>query len=98
MYTIIFREIATNEYEEAVAWYKEHSTIAAKRFAVYVDKKIASITANPYQYKNIYKKFHEVSVSVYPYTIVYLIKERSQEVVIVSIYHQKRHPKKKYRS
>ncbi len=98
MHTVLFRQIAKDEYLAAINWYDDQSSTAGDKFIDILNKKLDLIAENPYQYKNIYKKFYEVSLSVYPYTIVYLIKDRSKEVVVVAIYHHKRHHKKKYRS
>lgn len=98
MHIVIFRPKAKDEYLEAIKWYDEQSNTAGDKFIDLLNKKLDLIAENPYQYKSTYKKFHEVSISVYPYTIVYLIKDRSKEVIVVAIYHHKRHPKKKYRS
>jgi plasmid stabilization system protein ParE len=97
MFQIAYRPIAVEEYETAIAWYAERSKLAAERFVAAVNDKLDSVSRNPKQYKRIYKHYHEVSIRKYPYSIVYIIEESLQKVVIVAIYHQKRHPKKKYR-
>jgi plasmid stabilization system protein ParE len=96
MYSITFATIAADEYIEAINWYKEKSLDAAEKFVKSINEKLDNISLNPYQYKNLYKKFYEVSTRKYPYTIVYIIEE--EKVVIVAVYHHKRRPYKKYRS
>ena len=97
MYQITYREIAAEEYANAIKWYEERSQAAAVGFIKSVDDKLDSISHNPGKYKNLFRNYHEVSTNRYPYTIVYFIEERLQRVVIVAIYHHKRRPQKKYR-
>ena len=97
MYEITFRAIAIEEYEEAIKWYQGKSVPAAEKFVKSIDEKLDRISDNPQQYKNLFKKYYEASTKKYPYNIVYVIEEKLQKVVIVSIYHHKRSPKKKYR-
>jgi plasmid stabilization system protein ParE len=97
MYGLSFRTIALEEYFEAIEWYNEKSLSAAANFIEAVDEKLDSIEMNPFQYKRMFKHYHEVSTHIYPYSIVYFIEESVQKVVIVAIYHHKRNPKKKYR-
>lgn len=96
-YRIVLRQTAREEYFEAIKWYQEKSLAAAENFVAAVSEKFDHISNYPRQYKNIYKSYHETSLKIYPYTIVYFIEDNRQRVVIVAVYHQKRHPLKKYR-
>lgn len=97
MYQLIYEPIATEEYEEAIGWYYERSATAAENFVIVVNNKLSSIAGNPYQFKKISGVFREVSTETYPYTIVYAVKEKERQVLIVAIYHHSRNPRKKYR-
>ena len=41
--------------------------------------------------------YHEALVKKYPYMIVYRIDKKQTVLFITSIYHQKKHPRNKYR-
>lgn len=97
MYLITFRPVAAGEYEEAIEWYNDRDPAVAERFIAAVNNKLDRIESNPFQYKRLFRHFHEVGLRSFPYTIVYFVEEARKKVVIVAIYHQKRHPKKKYR-
>ena len=45
-----------------------------------------------------YKNFHEVALTKYPDSLIYLVHENELTVIISSIYHHKRSPQKKYRN
>lgn len=65
-----------------------------KDIVVAVNEKLYKLSSNPWQYKSIFKKFHEVSIGKYPYNIVYFIDDANLRIVVVAIYHHKRNPKK----
>ncbi len=96
MYTITLRKRAAKEYLEAIAWYKERSLLAAENFVKEVNEAFIKIELEPAYYKNIYKIFYEIKLRRYPYSIVYFIDEGDSRVVISTIFHYKRNPKKKF--
>jgi plasmid stabilization system protein ParE len=97
MFKIVYRAIATEEYTDAIKWYEQRSLATAEGFINAVNEKLDIISSYPRQYKNLFRNYHEVSTNKYPFTIVYFIEDEPKIVVIISIYHHKRNPKKKYR-
>ncbi len=97
MYEISYREIAADEYIEAINWYEAQSTLAASGFIKAVNDKLDIIGSDPRRYKNLFRHYYEVSTNRYPYTIVHFIEEQVRKVIIIAIYHHKRSPRKKYR-
>lgn len=97
VYLITYRQRATKEYAESTAWYKQHSLQAAENFTLTIENTIAAIAQNPYSYKNSYKTFYEAKAKKISFSIVYLIDETKQLIVITTLFHQKRNPYKKFR-
>ncbi len=95
-YHIIFRKRATSEYLKAIAWYKARSDKAANGFVEEVNAALDKLEAEPDQFRHSYAKFREIAVKRYPFHIVYFIQEPDKQVVIASIFHNKRNPAKKY--
>ena len=89
--------IALLEYKDAAAWYTERSETAAANFVKEVKEKIAAICKDPSRYRNTYKKFRETSLKIYPYSIIYTIDENDKTVIITSVFHHKRSPRRKFR-
>lgn len=87
---------AVSEYEKAVAWYKERSEAAAQNLIAEVKERIEEICSNPLRYRNTYKHFRKTSLKKYPYYIIYFVDEDAQAIIISSLYHHKRNPKKGY--
>lgn len=93
----IFDPTALAEYAEAIEWYGERSDVAYNNFISEVDKKIEDICRAPTSYRNTYRKYRETSLKSFPYTIVYLLNEKTKTITITSVYHHKRNPRRKYR-
>jgi toxin ParE1/3/4 len=95
-YRILFRKRATKEYLQSIAWYKERSDKAAKGFVLAMNAVLDKLETEPGNFRNTYKHFKEVAVKRYPFFVVYFIDTQNEAVVITSVYHFKRNPKKKY--
>jgi plasmid stabilization system protein ParE len=96
-YTIAYQPGALSEYEQAVAWYRERSKQAAENFEAAMEERMAVLRTQPARYRKTYKQFHETALKKYPFSIIYLISEKEKKVIISSIFHHKRNPKRKYR-
>lgn len=96
-YEYIVEPKAQNEYDESILWYLERSLLATENFISTVDDAFLQICEFPYRWKNLYKNFYEYGLKKYPFHIIYTIDDEMKTIVIFSIYHQKRNPKKKYK-
>src|SRR5579872_2719110 len=95
-YSYLLDPIAADEYEEAYAWYEKKSFPAADNFIIRLQEAIAAACTDPFRYRNAYKEFREIPIKKYPYHVIYFIDDARKIIVIISIFHHKRHPKKKY--
>lgn len=96
-YRHIYDPVALLEYKDATTWYAERSELAAANFVKSIKEKISVICKDPFRYRNTYKKFRETSLNVYPYSIIYTIDENVKTVIITSVFHHKRSPRRKFR-
>ena len=96
-YQYILHELAQKDYETSLQWYSERSSQAAGNFVTAVNDVLQLICEYPTRWLNKYKNYHEISLKKYPFTIIYRIETGKQLVIISSIYHHKKKPKKKYR-
>ena len=87
---------AQEDYETSVIWYMERSTKAAENFIAAIDNALALICNNPTRWHNKYKNYYELGLKKYPFRIIYTIDEVNELIIVTSIYHQKRNPRKKY--
>lgn len=96
-YSVSLLHAARQEYLDAVEWYGKRSQKAAEGFILNFRLTIQLIGTSPLRWPAYHAHFHECLMKDYPFTIVYRIDERAKAVVIVSVFHQSRHPKGKYR-
>ncbi len=96
MYQYVFDPLASKEYEDAFLWYEKQSTVAADNFIVAVHNSITLICSAPHRHRNLYRSFREVTLRRYPFNLIYYVDDVNQLVVIVSVYHHKRDPLRKY--
>jgi plasmid stabilization system protein ParE len=97
MYKHLIQPKAQKEYEKSVKWYAERSEQATINFINTIELQIGQICRQPHKYRNKYKNFYEAKLKIYPFTIIFLIEEEARQIIIMSIYHHKRNPAKKYR-
>jgi plasmid stabilization system protein ParE len=88
---------AQEEYESSVIWYNERSTLAADQFIEAVEYTLQLICEHPDRWRNEYRKYRELGLRKYPFNIVYTIDVEHELVIVNSIYHHSRNPKKKYK-
>ena len=96
-YTYILLASAQQEYEASVVWYNERSDSAADDFIDAIDNTLKLICNHPQRWRNESDRFYELGVKKYPFSIVYKIDVVNELVLVGSIYHHSRNPKKKYR-
>lgn len=88
---------AQQEFEEAVEWYANRSLTSAEKFVEEVDSAFATICEFPHRWKNEYAHYYEYYLKRFPFAIVYIIDSTNQSIVILSIFHQRRNPRKRYK-
>ena len=96
-YRLIYDPIATLEYKAAANWYAERSEAAANKFAREVTRTISIICSDPFRYRNTYRNYRETSLRKFPYSIIYFVDEAGKILIIQSVFHHKRNPRKKYK-
>ncbi len=68
-----------------------------ERFLKSVKQNIDLILNNPNTFKTTYKNFKEIYLKEFPFVIVYFIDETNAKIVIISVFHCSRNPKKKFK-
>ncbi|HZY37012.1 MAG TPA: type II toxin-antitoxin system RelE/ParE family toxin [Mucilaginibacter sp.] len=93
-YTVDLLFKARQEIFESWGWYEEHEVGLGDRFEDEVFKKIELIAANPLHYPQK-KGTREANTDIFPFLIVYRVNKRRNLIMIVSVFHTSRHPKRK---
>ena len=94
-YKVKLSQKAENEFRKAVKWYEEQSKGLGLRFAKQVNKRLVNVGNHPLFYPVKDLDTRQIEVVDFPYLIVYKIFPHLRSITIVSIFHMKRHPRKK---
>jgi plasmid stabilization system protein ParE len=85
------------ELLEAWEWYEDKQVGLGDRFKEQVFKSIVTIEKYPERYPERTKNYREASVKIFPYFLIYRIRKRKKLIAVVSVFHTRRNPRKKYR-
>lgn len=88
---------ARQELLAAWEWYEDKQPGLGDRFKEQVFKSIFDIEKYPERYPERIKNYREASVKIFPYLIIYRIRKRNKLIAVISIFHTRRNPRKKYR-
>lgn len=95
MYNLIVRHPAVNMAQDAYEWYEEQQKGLGDIFLAKLDEALQKLASNPVLYSIAFKSYRQVAIQRFPYVVVYEIDKK--DVIIYSIFHTSRQPKKKYR-
>ena len=95
--TVRFLEEARIEFQEAVEWYETRSEGLGERFRDLINKKIESIIKFPERYPKRKSNFKQIALRTFPFIIIYTFYKKEGIIIINSIFHTSRNPRKKYR-
>ncbi len=89
---------ARAELLNAWEWYEDRQEGLGNKFRNKIYQKIKQIVQTPERYPERKKSFREAKIDVFPYLLIYKIAGNKSIIVIVSIFHTSRSPRKKYTS
>ena len=90
---LVFTSKSEDEFINAAIYYEKQQKGLGVTFSDSIHVILDSIAKNPYAYQRKYKHYREAVLRVFPYTVIYEIKEN--EIIVNAIFHTKRNPKKK---
>ena len=82
------------EILDAWVWYEGQRPGLGDQFKDEVGKQIKLVVKNPLYYQ-LKGKYREAKTAIFPFLIVYRYNKRTNMVLIVSVFHTSRHPKRK---
>jgi len=88
-------ERAEREITDAYTWYESQQYGLGGRFLNQIDYYLDLIGSNPYQYPSRFgQELHVAPIKTFSNLIVYWVDEAQQVVLVTSIFHTSRKPKK----
>jgi plasmid stabilization system protein ParE len=95
MYSLILLEDAKQEWLDSAFYYELKQKGLGERFSKAVEEHLESIVKTPKHYKKTKKEYREAVIKHFPFLVVFRIDEPENQIVVISIFHSKRHPKLK---
>lgn len=92
-YLLVVSEAAEKEIEEAFIWYESEQEKLGIRFLNCIDEVFALIVDFPSGFPIKIRDYHECYMGKFPFVISYQIEGR--KILIHSVFHTSRKPKKK---
>src|SRR3989442_15561489 len=89
---VVFRNIARQEMDDAIAWYESERPGVGIEFASEIGSLLARIADTPKQFRKVRGDVRRAVLSRVPYTIHFLLE--SNRVVVLAVFHAKRNPKR----
>ena len=95
-YELISR--AEKEYLDSYLWYEGQQAGLGLRFGACVRKKLQYISANPDLYSKKNGQFYETTLGKpFPFVVIFLVDKKRSRIIVTSIFHTSRHPRKRYK-
>ena len=96
VFSYVILKKARKELLDAWKWYEDRQEGLGDKFKNQVFQKITQILLNPERYPERKNNFREVTVAIFPYLLIYKISRKKKVITIVSVFHTRRNPGKKY--
>ncbi len=88
---IIFHHEIFAEIENALSWYDKKRMGLGDELEQKIFETLNSILSNPWLFAKVYKDYRKINLKIFPYSIIYRIKDET--IIVLCFHHQKRHPK-----
>ncbi|MBX3163694.1 MAG: type II toxin-antitoxin system RelE/ParE family toxin [Bacteroidetes bacterium] len=95
-YDLILTEEADQEWQEASLYYELRQKDLGERFSSEVANRLNYIQSFPEHFQKRKKEYRYATVLPFPFVIIFRIDKTKNAVVVVSVFHTKRKPKRKY--
>lgn len=89
---LVVRPATRIELAEAADWYSAINPRLGDEFLRAFEAASAAITVNPLQYQVVYGNARRVQLARFSHSLIYTVSD--DEIVIVSCFHGRRHPRR----
>ncbi|MCW3126353.1 MAG: Plasmid stabilization system protein [Bacteroidetes bacterium] len=96
-FSFLFSSRAGRELADAWEWYETRQTGLGYELRQVIEDTIIRIQSNPVQFPQKRKPYREAKVDRFPYLIIYRTEKKNKLILILSVFHTSRNPRRKYR-
>ena len=94
-YNLIIRDEADEETIESAIWYEKQRDGLGQEFLEEVENSLNTIFNYPLHYQKISKRFRQIPLKRFPFVILFEVAKNL--VIVYSVFHTSRNPKKKFK-
>ena len=87
---IIVKPPATQDVEDAVAWYYKENVRVAEKFLFEFYDAVRALSSAPLRFQKRYKDIRACALKRFPYNIFYFVEKET--LFVIAVLHQKRNP------
>ena len=95
MYALIIKPNAIDMAKEAYQWYEEQQSGLGDSFMIELDSCYDKLEISPISYTKIKKHFRHILLKKFPYVVIFEVI--NNDVIVYSVFHTSRNPRKKFR-
>ena len=88
---------AQTELEDSAVWYEKQGTGLGDRFLDEFQKKLDLVLESPEIFPLKKKKYREAVLKNFPFSIIFEFDREEKAIIIISVFHNSRNPKKKFK-
>ncbi len=96
-FSVVLLARAKHELLDAWEWHEDKQAGLGDRLIEEVYKTVNNIQKNPAHYPQRKRHYREALTDVFPYLIIYRVLNKEKTIVVSSIFHCSRNPRKKYK-
>ena len=96
-FSLEYHPAAEKEFIDAAIWYETKSENLGQAFSNRVEEVISKIIKNPLLYPEKKGGRREALVTDFPFVVVYKIHPKKNLILVLAVFHTKRHPRRKAR-
>jgi len=92
VYSVRFTQTARSELIDAQDWYEGEARGLGRRFRQAMDDVAERMSANPLQFPVVYKNVRRAVLRRFPYSLLYIIEDDTDTVLVIACFHASRDP------
>jgi hypothetical protein len=96
-YKLLFDVKVKEELDLTYRWYDDRVNGLGEKFITAVKARLGQIVITPELFKLTRSSYRETKVDKFPFLIIYKIYEKDKAILVTTVHHTSRNPKRKYR-
>jgi plasmid stabilization system protein ParE len=87
-FSVVFRQIAKREFDDAISWYENRREGLGRDFSVAVEQLLGRIALSPNQFACVKGVVRRAVLRRFPYSIYFVVE--ADRILVLAIFHARR--------